>query len=55
MRILIVEDDSDIREQVKQELKKTGFVVDTAADGKMGLHYALDYPLDVAIIDLGLA
>lgn len=54
MRILIVEDDSDIREQVKQELKKAGFIVNTAADGKMGLHYALDYPIDVAIIDLGL-
>jgi two-component system response regulator PhoP len=45
MRILIVEDDSDIREQVKQELKKAGFVVNTAEDGKMGLHYALDYPI----------
>ncbi len=54
MRILIIEDERDIREQVKEELKKAGFVVDTAADGKMGLHYALDYPIDVAIIDLGL-
>jgi len=54
MRILIIEDDSDIREQVKEELKKAGFVVDTAADGKMGLHFAMDYPIDVAIIDLGL-
>lgn len=54
MRILIVEDDSDIREQVAQELKKAGFVVNTAENGKMGLHYALDYPIDIAIIDLGL-
>ena len=54
MRILIVEDNNDIREHVKDELLKKGFVVDTAADGKMGLHYALDYPIDVAIIDLGL-
>jgi two-component system response regulator PhoP len=54
MRILIVEDDTDIREQVAEELKKAGFVVDTAADGSTGLYYALEYPIDIAIIDLGL-
>lgn len=54
MRILIVEDDTNIREQVKGELEKAGFLVDAAADGRMGLHYAEDYPVDVAIIDLGL-
>ncbi len=54
MRILIVEDDNNIREQVKNELKKAGFVVDAASDGSTGLFYALEYPIDIAIIDLGL-
>jgi len=35
-------------------LKAEGHVVDAAADGKEGLYFASEYPLDIAIIDLGL-
>ena len=54
MRVLIVEDETALREQLAARLKQDGHVVDAAADGKEGLYFATDYPLDIAIIDLGL-
>ena len=54
MRVLIVEDEKIIREQVADDLKKNGFTVDVAADYSQGLYVALEYPIDVAVIDLGL-
>ncbi|MGB3918996.1 MAG: response regulator, partial [Thiothrix litoralis] len=54
MRVLIIEDENIIREQVAEDLKKSGFTVDLAADGSQGLYVALEYPIDVAVIDLGL-
>jgi len=54
MRVLVVEDETALREQLAARLKQDGHVVDAAADGKEGLYFATDYPLDIAIIDLGL-
>ncbi|EIJ33279.1 response regulator transcription factor [Thiothrix nivea] len=54
MRVLIIEDENILRDQVADDLKKSGFTVDTAADGSQGLYVALEYPIDVAVIDLGL-
>lgn len=54
MRVLIVEDETALREQLAARLKQEGHVVDAAADGKEGLYFATEYPLDIAIIDLGL-
>ena len=54
MRLLLVEDEAPLREALGAQLKHAGFVVDEAADGEEGLHYGLDYPVDLAIIDLGL-
>ncbi len=54
MRVLVVEDDTDIREQLIESLQKEGYIVDAAADGSQGLYYALEYPIDLAIVDLGL-
>ncbi len=54
MRLLVVEDESLLRQQVEQELTKEGYVVDAAEDGKTGLYYATEYDYDAAIIDLGL-
>lgn len=54
MRALVVEDDPALRKQVSEELKKQQFTVDEAADGEEGLYRATEFPLDVAIIDLGL-
>lgn len=54
MRVLIVEDHKIIREQIVDDLKKNGFTVDSAEDGTQGEYVALEYPIDVAVIDLGL-
>ncbi len=54
MRILIIEDEIDIRQQVAQQLRQHDFMVDETGDGNEGLYFAEEYPIDVAIIDLGL-
>jgi two-component system, OmpR family, response regulator PhoP len=54
MRILVVEDETALRESLKHDLSAAGHAVDVAADGEEGLYAALEYPLDVAIVDLGL-
>jgi two-component system, OmpR family, response regulator PhoP len=54
MRILIVEDESTLRDSIAGQLKEAGFNVDAAADGEEGLYCGREYPLDLAIIDLGL-
>jgi len=54
MRILVVEDETALRDSLKHDLTAAGHAVDTAADGEEGLYAALEYPIDVAIIDLGL-
>ncbi len=54
MRILIVEDEPNLRTQLKDRLKENGYVVDVAADGEEGLYFGREYDYDAAIIDLGL-
>jgi two-component system, OmpR family, response regulator PhoP len=54
MRILVVEDEAALRESLKHDLSAAGHAVDVAADGEEGLYAALEYPIDVAIVDLGL-
>lgn len=54
MRLLVVEDESLLRQQLEQCLSAEGYVVDGAEDGKSGLYYATEYDYDAAIIDLGL-
>ncbi|MBI5461797.1 MAG: response regulator transcription factor [Gammaproteobacteria bacterium] len=54
MRVLIVEDENLLREQLRTRLKAEGHVVDTARDGEEGLYAGREYPLDIAVIDLGL-
>jgi len=54
VRILVVEDEAQLREQVRQQLQDAGYVVDASGDGQDGLYQASEYPVDAAIIDLGL-
>ncbi len=54
MRLLVVEDEQKLREQLKQRLQQKGYTVDAAADGNAGLFLGSEYPMDLAIIDLGL-
>ncbi len=54
MRLLVIEDDATLRESLCRQLKDLGFGMEQAADGKEGLYFALEYPVDLAIVDLGL-
>ena len=54
MRVLVVEDEPGLRENLRRELEAAGFNVDLAADGQEGLFAGTEYPVDVAIVDLGL-
>jgi two-component system response regulator PhoP len=54
MRALVVEDEAALREALQRDLAAAGFTVDVAADGEEGLFAGIEYPIDVAVIDLGL-
>lgn len=54
MRTLIVEDEMELRDQLRRRLARDGYSVDVAEDGEEGLYYGREYPYDLAIIDLGL-
>ncbi len=54
MRILVIEDHSDIAENIGDFLEPKGHALDFAADGVTGLHLALTQSYDVIILDLML-
>ena len=54
MRVLLVEDEAPLRLTLALKLEKDGYRVEQAADGEDGLFQAREYPLDLAIVDLGL-
>jgi two-component system response regulator PhoP len=54
VRALVVEDEEALREALRRDLTAAGFTVDLAADGEEGLYAGSEYPIDVAVVDLGL-
>jgi len=54
MKILVIEDDSDLRRQLVTALSDSGYTVEEAEDGEEGLYLGAEFPYDLAIIDLGL-
>ncbi len=54
MRILLVEDEKDLSNIIKQGLEEEGYVVDVAYDGEEGLYMAENFPGDVIILDIML-
>lgn len=54
MRVLIAEDDAALQTEIAVALRAEGFAVDTSGDGDEALYCGNEYPLDVAILDLGL-
>ncbi len=54
MRILIVEDEVKLCEQIHDYLTDKGFAVDTANTGADGYYMGKEYPVDAAVIDIGL-
>lgn len=54
MRLLLIEDDTALRTGLARQLEADGYRVDQAGDGEEGLFLAREYPVDLAIVDLGL-
>lgn len=54
MRILIVEDDTSLAEQIKEQLKEVDYTIDVAHDGEEGHFLGDTEPYDAVILDLGL-
>jgi two-component system response regulator PhoP len=54
VRLLLVEDDAALRLGLARQLEGDGYRVDQAGDGEDGLFQAREYPVDLAIVDLGL-
>ena len=53
-RILIIEDDRDSREGLRELLEASGHIVDVADSGLTGIERVLDRSPSVALIDIGL-
>lgn len=53
-RVLIVEDDRDLRDMLAEIFEGEGYAVTTAPDGQRGLHEALTQPFDAMVLDRGL-
>ena len=51
-RVLVVEDDDDIRSLLAELLEEEGYEVVSAADGRQGLDRAHERPPDLILLDL---
>lgn len=54
MRLLVVEDEPELRRQLQAALASQGYTVDASGEGKEALYLATEYPFDAAVVDLGL-
>ena len=54
MRVLVIEDEGALREQLVQSLRQAGYAVDATDRGEEGAYMGREYPVDVAVLDLGL-
>ncbi|PCI38605.1 MAG: DNA-binding response regulator [Rhodospirillaceae bacterium] len=54
MRVLVVEDEPDLRRQINRALSEAGYSVDEAPDGEEGEFLGDTEPYDAVVLDLGL-
>lgn len=54
MKILVVEDDPDLRRQLLTALSNRTYTVEECDDGKDAVYLGTEYEFDLAIVDLGL-
>ncbi|MGI9540020.1 MAG: response regulator transcription factor [Miltoncostaeaceae bacterium] len=54
MRVLIVEDEPDLREALSKGLRREGYAVDTVADGPSAVTRGPTTPYDLVVLDLSL-
>ena len=53
-RILLIEDNQDIRDLLRIKLRQLGHDIEAAEDGPTGLEKLLTSPPDIALVDIGL-
>lgn len=54
MRILLIEDETALRRDIDRQLRQHGHVVDATGSGEEAVYLGREYPVDVAVVDLGL-
>jgi two-component system, OmpR family, response regulator PhoP len=54
MKVLIVEDEQQIRDNLVASFKQAGYAVEAASSGEDGVFLAAEYPIDIAVVDIGL-
>lgn len=54
MRILLVEDETELNEQLQAMLRAAGYAVDAVTDGRDAMYMGQEYPFDLAVVDIGL-
>jgi two-component system, OmpR family, response regulator PhoP len=54
MRVLLIEDEPQLRDRLVARLHAEGFAVDSTGSGAEGAYLGAEYPIDIAIVDLGL-
>jgi CheY-like chemotaxis protein len=53
-RIVVIEDNADVRELLRMKLRRLGHEVDAVADGLAGVQAIVDHRPDLALVDIGL-
>jgi two-component system response regulator PhoP len=54
MRLLVVEDELTLQEQIVARLRLEGYVVDVSGNGDDAVYRGREYPINMAIVDIGL-
>src|SRR5687767_11728839 len=54
MRILVVDDDNDLRDVLSYLLRRRGYAVISAADGEAALAALKEAPVDLAVLDISM-
>ncbi len=54
MKLLLIEDDPDLRRQLSTSLISRGYTVEECAEGNEAVYLGTEYEFDLAIVDIGL-
>ncbi|MBK1726349.1 response regulator transcription factor [Halorhodospira neutriphila] len=54
MRVLVVEDDTELAARLQQALREAGYAADVTGDGDEAAYLGREEPFDAAVLDLGL-
>jgi len=54
MRVLVIEDEPELRRSLSEQLRQSGYAVDETGSGEEGVYLGSEYPVDLAVVDLGL-